>query len=67
MTWPKKKAQPQTKIWVATAEAVEVRGGGFKQLDVNQLAVNVNVFVEQMGGVLIEHAGEIGQVPICRV
>jgi hypothetical protein len=58
---PKRKAQPQSTIWVATAEAVEMRGGRIRQLDVDQLAVNINLFVEQMGSVLKNTPEKLGK------
>ena len=42
-------------IWVVTGENVATRGGGMKQLKVEKLALNVNLFIEQMGSILEKH------------
>jgi hypothetical protein len=58
---PRKKSQPEPKIWVATAEAIEARGVGLQQLDIDQLAANVSLFVEQMGGLLKNTPEKLGK------
>jgi hypothetical protein len=39
-------------IWVVTGEPMGTRGGGLKQLKVEELTMNVNLFLEQMGDIL---------------
>jgi len=58
---PRKKSQSQSKIWVATTQAVQARGAGLKQLDIDQLAVSVRLFVQQMGGVLKNTPEQLGK------
>ena len=63
-------------ILVVTGDAVSTRGGGVKPLKVDELSVNVNLFIEQMGGLLdgkryISHpwygrrGGSDGRAEIC--
>ncbi len=58
---PKKQTAPKTSVWVATAEPVEVRGGQFRQLEIAQLTVNVNVFLEHMHEVLKSTPEKVGK------
>jgi hypothetical protein len=46
------KIMENDTIWVVTGETVETRAGGMKQLKVEELAQNVNLFLEQMGSIL---------------
>ena len=48
-------------IWVVTGEAVATRGGGLKQLKVEELSVNINLFLEQMGGLLEKTPEKLGK------
>jgi hypothetical protein len=47
-------------IWVVTSENVVTRGGGMKQLKVEELALNVNLFIEQMGSILEKTPEKMG-------
>jgi hypothetical protein len=58
---PKKRTAPAASIWVATAEAVEVRGGRLQQLEIDQLTVNVNVFLNHMNEVLKNTPEKVGK------
>jgi hypothetical protein len=49
-------------MWVVTSEAIARRGsGGFKQLKVEELSVNVNLFLEQVGGILEKTPEKLGK------
>ena len=49
-------------IWVVTSEPITTRGGGrLKQQNIDELSVNVNLFLEQMGDVLEKSPEEIGK------
>ncbi len=48
-------------MWVITAEPVITRGGGTKQLKVEELAINVNIFLEQMSGILEKAPEKLGK------
>ena len=48
-------------IWVVTGETVVTRGGGMKQLKVEELALNVNLFIEQMGSILEKTPEKVGK------
>lgn len=49
-------------IWIVTSEVVATRGGGrLKQQNVDELSVNINVFLEQMGSVLEKTPEKIGK------
>ena len=48
-------------IWVVTGETVVTRGGGMKQLKEEELAVNVNLFIEQMGSILEKTPEKLGK------
>jgi hypothetical protein len=48
-------------IWVVTGETVATRGGAMKQLKVEELASNVTLFIEQMGRILKETPGKVGE------
>jgi len=58
---PKKKPQSKSTIWVATAEPVGLRGSRLQQLNVDQVAVNVNLFLGQMGNVLKSTPEKLGK------
>ena len=47
-------------IWVVTGETVTTRGGGLKQFKVEELALNVNLFIEQMGSMLEKTPEKLG-------
>ena len=49
------------KMWVITGESITTRGSGAKQLEVKELAINVNLFLEQMGGVLEKAPEKLGK------
>jgi hypothetical protein len=57
----KKKTSSKSSLWVATAESTSVRGGFIKQIDVDQVAVNVNLFLTQMSGVLGNTPEKLGK------
>lgn len=49
-------------IWIVTGEIAATRGGGrLKQQNVDELSVNINVFLEQMGSVLEKTPEKIGK------
>lgn len=49
-------------IWVVTSEPTATRGSsGLKQLKVEELSVNVNLFLEQMGGILEKTPEKLGK------
>ncbi len=48
-----KPPKDKDTMWVVTSDTMAMtRGGGPRQLKVQELAVNVNLFIEQMGAVL---------------
>ena len=49
-----KEPQKSDEIWVATGDAgiPGTRGSNLQQMKVDELAINVNVFIQQMGKVL---------------
>jgi hypothetical protein len=55
------KIMEKDTIWVVTGETVVTRGGGMKQLKVEELAVNVNLFIEQMGSILEKTPEKVGK------
>ena len=48
-------------ILVVTGDAVSTRGGGVKPLKVDELSVNVNLFIEQMGSILEKTPEKLGK------
>jgi hypothetical protein len=48
-------------IWVVTGENVATRSGGMKQLKVEELTLNVNLFIEQMGSILEKTPEKVGK------
>jgi|SRR5581483_5284705 len=48
-------------IVVVTGDSVPTRGGGIKTLKIDELAVNVNVFIEQMGDLLAKTPETVGK------
>ena len=48
-------------ILVVTGDAVSTRGGGVKPLRVDELSVNVNLFIEQMGSILEKTPEKLGK------
>ncbi len=48
-------------ILVVTGDAVSTRGGGVKPLKVDELSVNVNLFIEQMGSLLEKTPEKLGK------
>lgn len=53
--------QNPNTIWVLVSESVDVRGGQFQELEVDQLAVNINLFLDQMGTVLSKTPEKMGK------
>jgi len=56
-----KKIMGKDTIWVVTADSMVTRGGGAKQLKVEELAINVNVFIEQMASILEKTPEKVGK------
>ena len=48
-------------IWVVTGETVVRREGGMKQRKVEELALTVNLFIEQMGSILEKTPEKVGK------
>ena len=48
-------------ILVVTGDAVATRGGGVKPLKVDELSVNINLFIEQMGDLLEKTPEKLGK------
>lgn len=48
-------------IWVVTGNSITTRGGRSKPLKVDELSVNVNLFLEQMGGLLEKTPEKVGR------
>jgi len=48
-------------ILVVTGDSVATRGGGVKPLKVDELSVNVNLFIEQLGGLLEKTPEKLGK------
>jgi len=48
-------------ILVVTGDSVSTRGGGVKALKVDELSVNVNLFIEQMGSILEKTPEKLGK------
>ncbi len=48
-------------IWVVTGETAVTRGGGMKQLKVEELALSVTLFLEQMGSILEKTPEKVGK------
>lgn len=46
-------------IWVVTGE--QTRGGGLKQLKIEDLSININLFIEQMGNILEKTPEKLGK------
>jgi hypothetical protein len=57
----RKKTASSANLWIATVEPVSMREGHIRQIDVNQVAVNVNLFLEQMGDVLSNTPEKLGR------
>ncbi len=57
---PSKKTRKQSMVWIATAESVQMRGGELRELDVNQIGGNVNLFLGQMGTILKDTPDKLG-------
>jgi hypothetical protein len=47
-------------ILVITGDSVSTRGSGVKPLKVDELSVNVNLFIEQMGNILEKTPEKLG-------
>ncbi|MBV9227738.1 MAG: hypothetical protein JOZ18_00390, partial [Chloroflexi bacterium] len=47
-----KKTADKDTMWVLTGDSMITRGSGAKPLKVEELSVNVNLFIEQMGSIL---------------
>jgi len=48
-------------ILVVTGDTGSTRGGGVKPLKVDELSVNVNLFIEQMGSILEKTPEKLGK------
>jgi hypothetical protein len=48
-------------IWVVTGESIVTRGGGLKQLKIEELSININLFIEQMGNLLENTPQKLGK------
>jgi hypothetical protein len=48
-------------ILVVTGDTVATRGGGVKPLKVDELSVNINLFIEQMGNLLEKTPEKLGK------
>ena len=49
-------------IWIVTSESMTTRGGArLKQQSIDELSVNINLFLEQMGNVLEKSPEKIGK------
>jgi hypothetical protein len=51
------------EIWIVTSDSSTTRGGGgrLKQQSVDELSININLFLEQMGNVLEKTPEKIGK------
>ncbi len=57
-----KTSKDKDTMWVVTSDTMAMtRGGGPRQLKVQELAVNVNLFIEQMGAVLEQTPETLGK------
>lgn len=48
-------------IWVVTGDSITTRGGRSKALKVDELSVNINLFLEQMGSLLEKTPEKLGK------
>ncbi len=49
-------------IWVVTGDSIAMtRGGGTKQLKVEELSININLFLEQIGNILEKTPEKVGK------
>lgn len=48
-------------MWVMVGDAGVTRGGGAKQLKVEELSVNINIFLEQVGSILKSAPEQVGK------
>src|SRR5881275_3321303 len=55
------KAVDKDTIWIITGEPMATRGSGLKQLKVEELSVNINLFLEQMGSLLERTPEKLGK------
>lgn len=55
-----KQSTEQETIWIVTGDALATRGSGPKQLKVEELSVNVTIFLNQMGSLLEKAPENIG-------
>jgi len=52
----------KNKIWVVTSDsAVTTRGGGPRQIRIDELSVNISVFLEQVGTALEKAPEKLGK------
>jgi hypothetical protein len=49
------------KLLVVTTDSIATRGGGMKQLKVEELAVNINLFIDQIGDILEKTPEKVGK------
>ncbi|MBV9231009.1 MAG: hypothetical protein JOZ18_16995 [Chloroflexi bacterium] len=56
-----KKTADKDTMWVLTGGSMITRGSGAKPLKVEELSVNVNLFIEQMGSILEKTPEKLGK------
>ena len=56
-----KRSAEQEKMWVITGDLVATRGSGPKQLKIEDLSINVNMFLNQMGSILEKAPDKVGK------
>jgi hypothetical protein len=58
-----KKDTSKDEMWVVTSEPMATRGGSrqLKQLKVEELTMNINLFVEQLGSMLEKTPEKVGK------
>jgi hypothetical protein len=57
-----KTSKDKDTMWIVTSDTMAMtRGGGPKPLKVEDLAVNINLFIEQMGAVLEKTPEKLGK------
>ncbi len=55
------RAPDKNTIWVVTGEPMAIRGGGPKELKVDKLSLNVQIFLEQMNSILEQTPDTVGK------
>jgi len=56
-----KHSTEQDKMWVVTSDPVTTRGSGPKQLKIEELSINVNMFLNQMDSILEQAPDKVGK------